>query len=231
MKKILRDSALVLTLSAIGLSACNQPETPVSEGQLSAPQTSSGGPLPVPTVTPTSKPTPFPTPTTTPSPIPTPTSDPTDFYTGPEGVAPYVGKFISDGALQGVDVIPDMSGPKLTIRIASLNSYGSSVIGLCETGGGLRRVTYDPDFWNSVSDTQRELLSHHELGHCVLYRGHDTTLRSGGSYDSIMYPIIMGSSTYLNGYDHYQQELFSLSAQAPVSATAIKTHICNLEDM
>lgn len=161
---------------------------------------------PAPTATPTATATPSPTPTPTATSSPIPTSE---LYTGPEEVAPFVEKFVADALIQGVDVLPDMKNPKLTIQIKSLDAYGSSTIGLCETGGGLRRVTFDPDFWNAVDDTQKELLSHHELGHCVLYRGHDSSLLSTGKYDSIMYPIIMSSSTYLGNYDHYQEELYS----------------------
>ena len=128
--------------------------------------------------------------------------------------------------LQGVDVTADVSNPKLTIRIASLDSRGSSTIGLCETGGGLRRVTFDPDFWNSVSETQRELLAHHELGHCVLYRGHRSELLSTGKYASIMYPIIMSSSTYMANYDYYQNELCTQAVQQMPDPTQSSVHVC-----
>lgn len=153
------------------------------------------------------------------SPEPTPSGSPTDLYTGPAEVAKYVQKFIDDGKAQGVDVIPDMASPKLQIRIASLDSWGSSVIGLCETGG-LRRVTFDPDFWNSVSETQREILAHHELGHCVLYRGHNSKTLLSGAVASIMYPQIMASSTYLNNIGYYLDELFSYAGQAPAQLAA-----------
>jgi len=114
-----------------------------------------------------------------------------------------------------------------------LSAYGSSVIGLCETGGGKRRVTFSTSFWNSVSETQRELLAHHELGHCVLYRGHRTTLLSNGAYASLMYPIIMGSSTYLNNYNYYQQELFSQAAsdEGGVDPNVSTIHICDQKEL
>jgi hypothetical protein len=145
-------------------------------------------------------------------------------------VAKYVQKFIDDAKAQGVDVVEDMSNPKLQIQIKSLDSYGSSVIGLCESGG-IRRVTFDPDFWNSVSETQKELLAHHEFGHCLLYRGHTTATLSSGAYGSIMYPIIMSSSTYLNNYDFYQKELFSSSTQEFSDPNASRIHICDMEEL
>lgn len=174
-----------------------------------------------------------PAPTAPPSPAPTtepaPTAPTTDLYTGPADVAKYVQKFIDDARLQGVDVLPDMKGPKLEIRVASLDSWGSSTIGLCETSGSMRRVTFDPDFWNQVSETQRELLAHHEFGHCILYRGHRSDTLSGGAYASIMYPIIMSSSMYTNNRDYYLEELFSYGAMDPGGAENV--HICGPDEV
>lgn len=176
-------------------------------------QSTSSNPVPTPTVTPTAA----------------PTSSAADLYSGSVELASYVEKFVDDAKIQGVNVLPDMSNPKLEIQVASLSSYGSGVIGLCETGGGSRRVTFDPGFWNPGSETQRELLVHHELGHCVLYRAHKTDLLPSGAYASIMYPVIMSSSTYLNNYDYYQQELFVQAGQS--DANTKKTYICNVQDL
>jgi hypothetical protein len=166
-----------------------------------------------------------------PSPSPTPIPTPTDqVYTGPAELNKYVVKFIDDAKIQGIDVLPDMNGPKLEVRIASLDAYGSSTIGLCETSSTRRRVTFDPDFWNSVSETQRELLAHHELGHCVLYRGHRSDLLSTGKYASIMYPIIMGSAAYTSNYDYYQEELFTQAVQS-TGQSQDNVHICDIEGL
>jgi len=169
-----------------------------------------------------------------PSPLPTSGTDASSLYTGPAELAKYVSKFVDDAKLQGKDVRPEMSGPKLQIRVQSLDSYGSSVIGLCETSSNLRRVTFDPDFWNNVSETQRELLAHHELGHCVLYRGHRTAVLSSGIYASLMYPIIMKSSTYQNNYDYYQDELFNYAAAEAIpdaDPSRITVHVCDHQDL
>ncbi|MBU6375500.1 MAG: hypothetical protein KGQ59_05850 [Bdellovibrionales bacterium] len=201
----------ILTAS-IGLSACNE-VTRVPGGVLGIGQT------------PTS-------PTDEPKTAPT---DATALYTGPAELAKYVGKFVDDAKAQGVDVTPEMSNPKLEIRIASLSSYGSSVIGLCETSGSLRRVTFSPTFWDSVDETQRELLAHHELGHCVLYRPHRTEILSDGSYASLMYPFIMRSSTYTANYDYYQNELFHYSAAEVMpenyDPNMVTVHVCDNKEL
>jgi hypothetical protein len=203
MKQLI--TVLFLTSALLGVSACNgesqsakfiEPDWIDDPGNADG---SSTAPSPTPTVTAN------PTPSATPDPSPSGTAT----YTGPAEMAKYVDKFVADALIQGVDVLPKMKNPGLTIQIASLDSYGSSVIGLCETGTNTRRVTFDPDFWNTVSETQRELVAHHELGHCILYRAHDSSLLSSGKYASIMYPIIMSSATYTSNYDYYQEELFS----------------------
>lgn len=204
--------SLFCSLSLSGLLACNGND---------ARQPLSFDNRPTPSATPT--------PTATPVPTPTGTVTPVQLYKGPADVEKYVLKFIDDAKIQGLDVLPDMKNPLLEIRIAKLDALGSSVIGLCETAGTLRRVTFDPDFWNAVSETQRELLAHHELGHCVLYRRHRSDLMSTGAYASIMYPIIMGSTTYKNNYAYYQEELFTWSALELEDKWAQReiTHVCD----
>ncbi|MEK6704184.1 MAG: hypothetical protein AABZ06_00175, partial [Bdellovibrionota bacterium] len=168
-----------------------------------------------------------------PSPSPSPTPTYGQLYTGPAELERYVVKFVDDAKTQETDVLPEMDNPKLDIRLSSLDYYGAYVIGLCESGVSIRRVTLDPDFWDSVSDTQRELLMHHELGHCVLYRGHRSDSLSTGAYASIMYPVIMSSSTYINNYDYYQNELFTWAALS-ISARAADrevVHICDQSEL
>lgn len=153
--------------------------------------------------------------------------DVSDYYRGPASLEKYVLKFIDDGVLQGVDVTYDMVRPKLEIRIGSLDDYGSSIVGLCRRGRDYRQVTLDPDFWDVVSETQRELLLHHELGHCVLYRGHRSARLDSGIFASIMNPIVIPSSSYLKNYDYYQEELFGWGALSDLEDPDQEvTHIC-----
>jgi hypothetical protein len=218
------------TAMLIATSACNSQDSQQKAIQVEPDwihQEPGADPSETPTPEPTSSATPGPSPTPTRSPSPVPTGS--DLYTGPSSVEKYVLKFIDDARIQGVDALPGMKGPKLEIRIASLDAYGSTTIGLCETGG-LRRVTFDPDFWNSVSETQRELLAHHELGHCVLYRPHRPATLSSGAYASIMYPIIMSSATYTSNYDYYQEELFTYGTSS-ASSDLPETHVCDGSDL
>lgn len=177
-------------------------------------------PIPTETVTPSPSPEPTETPSPEPTSSPTPSPLPTN-YSGPIEFKIYVDKFVADGLIQGNRV--DMVNPITTIRFGNLSNYGSSVIGLCESTRTWRRVTINPTFWNRVSEASRELLMHHELGHCNLFRRHRTDLLSTGKYASIMYPTIMTSSTYLDNYDYYQEELFTWNA---LDDGRPRIHIC-----
>ena len=44
----------------------------------------------------------------------------------------------------------------------------------------------DIDFWNSASESAREMIVFHELGHCFLQRGHNDNKQDDGTCVSIM---------------------------------------------
>jgi len=244
-----RTLTLVSTLALIGassgtLTACNSSEAAKKQIESdwvhdTGPQDSTGGGInPTPDPSPTLPPTPTPTPPVpTPSPS-TPTPPTPELYSGETSFAPYVQKFVDDASNQGISLTQEMKSDPVEIVRASLDYLGSGVIGLCETGYGGRKVTLDPDFWDVVSETQKELLMHHELGHCILYRPHRSTFLSSGKEASIMYPIIMSSSTYLNNASYYLNELFTWAANQAEVRTASNlrettqpeptTHICDV---
>lgn len=99
-------------------------------------------------------------------------------------------------------------------QVDGAGSNGRNVLGFCQSGvkevyvkGGLekhvyniRNVVIDIDDWNRwVSEggtvkANRELLSFHEMGHCVLNRGHTT------ASNSIMQEYHIGATKYTNSY-------------------------------
>lgn len=70
-------------------------------------------------------------------------------------------------------------------------------------------ITIDRQFWEEADDVLRENLMFHELGHCILFRGHKTT-QSFGVPDSIMYPTLI-PQYYEYDRDYYIKELFSIT--------------------
>lgn len=185
---------------------------------------------------PVPSPSPGPSPSPSPSPSPTPSEPPLDvdaLYSATpatrEKVREHVRKFITDAETVGLDVVSLLeSSPKLEIRIASLDGWGSGVIGLCQTGAGYRIVTLDPDYFGAHNAVADRVLSHHELGHCVLYRGHRTVkgyLPDGSGHFhelSVMYPTIMGRARYEAHEPYYVDELFTELA----NDGSPRVHIC-----
>jgi hypothetical protein len=209
---------LMIVFTLLAFVGCNDPAPkPVPAPTPSA----SASPGPSPTPSPVPSPSPSPTPSPSPSPSPTPPpSDVDALFNATDSVRAqvrgYVQSFIDDGAKVGVDAVQMMKqSPKLEMRIASLSAWGANVIGLCETGSGYRRVTFDPGYFNaSQTDLNKRILSHHELGHCILFRPHRTDVglipdNSGHTHEmSVMYPVMIGSAQYVFHEPYYLEELF-----------------------
>lgn len=72
------------------------------------------------------------------------------------------------------------------------------------------QVTIDIEFWRRASNNLREMIVFHELGHCVLLRGHEEATLSNGACASIMRS---GNEACLDNYrsvtrSFYLDELF-----------------------
>ena len=93
------------------------------------------------------------------------------------------------------------------------------------------RVTIRESFWYEASEEGRHQLIYHELGHCILKRGHNSTqevVYTDGSYQvsmpvSIMYPSyfinrIGGEAVFNRIFDHYSEELFWGKTEIPLAA-------------
>lgn len=129
----------------------------------------------------------------------------------------------------------EISGKKidnLTITYASSTIDGLyGVLAYCQYGENqvykkagtelhvyqIRKIVIDPKDWNDYIKTKedRELLMFHEMGHCVLGKGHNTKYYTknngpnGVSYHSIMYPYHIHGTTYIAHYNYYLTELFN----------------------
>lgn len=86
--------------------------------------------------------------------------------------------------------------------------------GWCKTySNGYRLIEIDHEYWQNSDDLAKEQLIYHELGHCVLNRGHSNTLVPHPEYgynipNSIMYFRAFGGSLFYGDYrSHYIEEL------------------------
>lgn len=61
------------------------------------------------------------------------------------------------------------------------------VVGQCQTySDGSKAVVIEEGYWNRLSDLKKEFIVFHELGHCILNRGHLDEINASGSCGSIM---------------------------------------------
>jgi hypothetical protein len=88
---------------------------------------------------------------------------------------------------------------------------GRPIYGICSYPK--KQVTVSRKFWNSASDTKKELLIYHELGHCILKRkGHTSGLISVEgrvTVKSVMNLGLVSDTAYIKHKDYYINELFN----------------------
>lgn len=86
------------------------------------------------------------------------------------------------------------------------------VAGHCRYGSHIdNEVTIDSPFWNRANDLNREFVVFHELGHCVLIRGHEESAHVNGSCTSLMRSGTLDcqDNYNVNTREVYLNELFS----------------------
>lgn len=118
--------------------------------------------------------------------------------------APYVERFEAHAIEYDYDVHID----NLIFQFGDLTSKGWD--GQCEQGGNVKvpTITINTKSWARMDDLSKEALIFHELGHCVLERGHNSETYPDGSPVSIMHPYGVVGATYKKNLDHYLRDLF-----------------------
>lgn len=125
----------------------------------------------------------------------------------PPSLIPYFETF-KEKALE-YDLAIDYTETNVTAEIKLINE--GSVAGSCTTNGhDVRHITIDQSFWNQASHLVKEMVIFHELGHCILGRGHKESSFSNGICQSIMRS---GLGTCRDAYtsenrDYFIEELF-----------------------
>ena len=87
----------------------------------------------------------------------------------------------------------------------------NNVAGQCSYSSHFpNRITLDETFWNNSGSNFREFVVFHELGHCVLGRGHDESTDARGFCQSIMRSGTLGCRDRYNitTRENYLDELF-----------------------
>lgn len=73
------------------------------------------------------------------------------------------------------------------------------------------KIIITQSHWNVASETQREIILFHELGHCVLGRNHFDLIKADGSPSSLMHSKAVLAHTYQRDRGSYVHELFHAS--------------------
>ena len=129
---------------------------------------------------------------------------------------PYFDSFFQAGMSQQVTV--DISDIIIQFKVLSASGVNSIVYGSCTSNiNETPVVSINPNYWYSMTHDLQESLVYHELGHCLLGRGHTTAMFKApdGTEQpvSIMYP----NSTVVVEYgilkSYYIQELFQGAKQ------------------
>ncbi len=120
----------------------------------------------------------------------------------------FFSRFEEEAQLRGLSY--DLNDLGITGVIESIPEDG--VAGTCEYGRHIHHVTVDRNFWNRSSEVSREFVVFHELGHCVLGRGHEEGTFANGLCLSIMRS---GLGDCRDGYnnsnrEYYLDELFDI---------------------
>lgn len=131
----------------------------------------------------------------------------------------YVDMFKRDAAIYGNGVRID----DLIIRFADISQKNEdrTTLGQCLYGDITPTVEIDPTYWGLMSETGRMLLMYHELGHCVLGRGHYD------AEDSIMNSLLLSSIVFKLRRQELLRELFTPMIQL---SDHIEIHICDREE-
>ena len=83
----------------------------------------------------------------------------------------------------GLDI--DISSIAISGYIQNIETRGT--LGQCKSySDGTQQIVIDEQYWNRISNDEREYLVFHELGHCILKRVHNDEQDENGNCISIM---------------------------------------------
>jgi len=119
----------------------------------------------------------------------------------------YYSEFEVEAQKRGVTI--DLNSLDLESSISEISENG--VAGTCQYHSeNPNRIRIDKTFWNGASELLREMVVFHELGHCVLYRGHFENFNEDGICLSIMNSGLADCRVHYSesNRDLYLDELF-----------------------
>lgn len=125
-----------------------------------------------------------------------------------EELRTYYDRFETEASRRGFEI--DLRELNISGEIDFIDEEG--VIGTCQYRSHIpNHITIDESFWLRSSDLSKEYVVFHELGHCVLLRGHDDNHDDNGYCISVMHSGLTDCRTVYNNTfrEYYLDELFS----------------------
>lgn len=125
-----------------------------------------------------------------------------------EGLWEAFANFEEEAALRGLQF--DLTELQVSARIVEIGEQ--HVAGQCTYSNfEPNRIIIDREFWDAASTLSREMVVFHELGHCVLLRGHDESTSGDGFCLSIMRSGTLNcrDAYSVQNREYYLNELFS----------------------
>jgi hypothetical protein len=123
-----------------------------------------------------------------------------------EELLPFYDNFIKQGQSMGMD----LSDHSITMNfLPELESKepGTTILGVCTYLKD--HVVINRSAWDKMTIDRKEALINHELGHCILERGHENLIDSEtGKELSLMNAYLLKSKDFKRKYDYYIRELF-----------------------
>lgn len=91
-------------------------------------------------------------------------------YKADDATVEYIHRFEQEAKTRGRNIKVN----NIVVEIQDELNYfkGGVAVGECASGGVTPKVTILRSFWNRSGDSHKELVIFHELGHCVLNKGH-----------------------------------------------------------
>ena len=121
----------------------------------------------------------------------------------------YVDDFKAEALNQGVDLNIN------NLIINFTDNLDETTLGECMDYNrgteGNPEININRQDWLVDDSVTNKIVMFHELGHCILWRGHITNWININGYSivqSIMYPDIEYDSMYVDNWTYYMQELF-----------------------
>lgn len=113
--------------------------------------------------------------------------------------------------------------------VDSLDAFGTGFVGYCKVEPGKTpKILILRSAWATLSETRKEVLMFHELGHCQLQRGHVQIVDPmSGMPLSMMYSGGTRDETYTTYKDYYHYELYWNPARLPIHSESTAEYLCS----